>query len=430
MKYQQPYGVSDPNAPYVNGNPSTGTMGSIPPAASIEHPMRELVNMITHSGGVPNDADLHQLAKAVQSGKVVYGIDAGTANQLSVTLQPPLVEYPEGLRLCVKVLNANTGASTINVNGLGAQPINYPNGTPLKGNELAIGAIASMIYDGVEFQLQNVASNVLAAPLNYYVNDAVGDDNLFDGTSAMPSGGIHGPFRTHNRAISAAQSWNQNGYSVDIRTADGTYPPIRPAGGPNGTGGINLWGNMANPAACLIHATVDEAIFFGANGFAIRGFKVQADSVSAAPYIAAGLRLISCVVWMENCEFGACLDYHMFVDASSRLSVGGLDINMPATFVKVSGDCTRAHIMGATNSMVHFAGTQLVTVGVRSVGVWVLAANAAVCAVRYSSQTLGGAVHGQRYIAAGNGVVAGSGAVPNYYPGDVAGATSTGGQVT
>lgn len=46
MLYNQPYGISDPNASYINGNPSTGTMGSIPPALSIEHPQREIVKVI------------------------------------------------------------------------------------------------------------------------------------------------------------------------------------------------------------------------------------------------------------------------------------------------------------------------------------------------------------------------------------------------
>jgi hypothetical protein len=63
MKYQRPYGVSDPNAAYVNGNPSTGTMGSIPPAASIEYPQREIVNLITDSKFTPTDADLVSSAK-------------------------------------------------------------------------------------------------------------------------------------------------------------------------------------------------------------------------------------------------------------------------------------------------------------------------------------------------------------------------------
>ena len=78
MKYEQPYGVSDPNAPYINGNPSTGTMGSIPPAASIENPQREVVEVINRANSrgykdftdtlcaPATDADLQQLRKAIE----------------------------------------------------------------------------------------------------------------------------------------------------------------------------------------------------------------------------------------------------------------------------------------------------------------------------------------------------------------------------
>ena len=78
MKYQQPYGVSDPNASYLNGNPSTGTMGSIPPAASIEYDMREIIEVISRANsrsyvdftGAPcaaaADTDLQQLRKAIE----------------------------------------------------------------------------------------------------------------------------------------------------------------------------------------------------------------------------------------------------------------------------------------------------------------------------------------------------------------------------
>ena len=34
MKYVQPYGIADEDAPYINGDPSQGRMGSIPPAAA------------------------------------------------------------------------------------------------------------------------------------------------------------------------------------------------------------------------------------------------------------------------------------------------------------------------------------------------------------------------------------------------------------
>jgi hypothetical protein len=49
MKYNQPYGVSDTNAGYVNGNPAAGIQGSIPPAESIEYDQREVVNVIAYA---------------------------------------------------------------------------------------------------------------------------------------------------------------------------------------------------------------------------------------------------------------------------------------------------------------------------------------------------------------------------------------------
>ena len=136
MKYNQPYGVADVNASYVNGNPSTGTMGSIPPAESIEMPQRELVNLITDAGFAPTNTDLHQAAKAIQSGKLVYAADAGTANAYSISVQPPLTAYAAGQRWSFKALFQNTGPATLNVSARGARSITYPNGTPLKGNEI------------------------------------------------------------------------------------------------------------------------------------------------------------------------------------------------------------------------------------------------------------------------------------------------------
>lgn len=76
MKYQPPheYGAipgapgiynADPDASYVNGDPATAQEGSCPPAESIEHPMREIVAVVTHAGIVPDHNDLTQLRQAV-----------------------------------------------------------------------------------------------------------------------------------------------------------------------------------------------------------------------------------------------------------------------------------------------------------------------------------------------------------------------------
>jgi hypothetical protein len=65
MKYTQPFGVTDPNASYINGNPATGTAGSIPPGAAIEAPQREIVNCIVQAGLAPDPANTTQLWQAI-----------------------------------------------------------------------------------------------------------------------------------------------------------------------------------------------------------------------------------------------------------------------------------------------------------------------------------------------------------------------------
>ncbi|MEF2552039.1 hypothetical protein VQ042_11810 [Aurantimonas sp. A2-1-M11] len=67
MKYQQPFGVLDPDASYEDGNRVTGTKGSIPPAKAVEQDMRELVHLIEYAGIVPADDDLQQVRKAIET---------------------------------------------------------------------------------------------------------------------------------------------------------------------------------------------------------------------------------------------------------------------------------------------------------------------------------------------------------------------------
>src|SRR5262245_1985071 len=116
MKYNQPYGISDPNAPYINGDPSIGRAGSIPPAASIEFPQREIVNLITDAGipTPPDNADLHQLGKAVQSGQLNYKDDEGLANFYAATMVPNPGTYFGGLTVVMKIANSNTGPAMLN----------------------------------------------------------------------------------------------------------------------------------------------------------------------------------------------------------------------------------------------------------------------------------------------------------------------------
>lgn len=66
MKYQPPLGSEDPNASFVDGNDALGILGSIIPAKAIEHPQRELIDLIENGGGLLLDEDdLTQVRQAV-----------------------------------------------------------------------------------------------------------------------------------------------------------------------------------------------------------------------------------------------------------------------------------------------------------------------------------------------------------------------------
>ena len=154
MKYVQPWGISDPDASYINGDPSIARQGSIPPAAAFEHPMRELVAVITKSNFIPDSSDLTQVAKSIRSQFMNYCVDTGSVNTLSVALDPPIGAYSFGLPLHVKVANTNTGPVTIDA-GAGRVPVRKPNGTDLAAGDLPAYAIAALVYDGTVFQMIN-----------------------------------------------------------------------------------------------------------------------------------------------------------------------------------------------------------------------------------------------------------------------------------
>lgn len=231
MQYNQPYGVTDTNAPYINGNPAAGIRGSIPPAASIEYPQRELVNFITDAGIVPDNGDLHQTAKSVQSGWVIRGIDQGAVNVLSIALTPPLTGYIDGMHVWVRVAHNNTGPAVLSINGLVGCNIVRRGGGILQPGDLLADFYSLLVYNGPHnnFELYGASYApatgvpVLGANSNLYVNAATGSDTLYDGTTpgiAAP----HGPFKTINRAMQETFKYGPSVYTMTINVAAGTYP--------------------------------------------------------------------------------------------------------------------------------------------------------------------------------------------------------------
>ena len=92
----------------------------------------------------------------IQDESYTYAADTGAANAYVVTLSPVPASLVAGLEVAFKAANTNTGASTLNVNSLGATPIKKLDGaTALTSGDIVAGQIVTVVYDGTNFQMQS-----------------------------------------------------------------------------------------------------------------------------------------------------------------------------------------------------------------------------------------------------------------------------------
>jgi pantoate kinase len=82
-----------------------------------------------------------------------YGTATGT-NTKAITLSPAPSSYYEGLCFAFKNSVENTGAVTINVNGLGAKSVLKSNGSALSSGDLKANSVYTVRYNGTSFILQ------------------------------------------------------------------------------------------------------------------------------------------------------------------------------------------------------------------------------------------------------------------------------------
>ncbi|MDP2166774.1 MAG: hypothetical protein Q8J64_00395 [Thermodesulfovibrionales bacterium] len=118
-------------------NPGGGQLGSIVWAAFLN-----ALNNHRHRG-LDEDGD----------GALDYAADSGAANAYVIALAPALTAYITGMPLLFKAANANTGASTLNVNGLGVKNIKRTSGAALTVGDIKAGGLVCVVYDGTNFQL-------------------------------------------------------------------------------------------------------------------------------------------------------------------------------------------------------------------------------------------------------------------------------------
>ena len=119
-----------------------------------------------------------------------YGATTGSVNTYTLALSPAPTTYVDGMGIVVKIHVANTGASTINLNGLGAKAIVDSKGNALTSGKLRLNGTYSLKYNSTtgNFILQGSDSSGNATPADLLAGKTASTDTG-DITGTIPSKG-------------------------------------------------------------------------------------------------------------------------------------------------------------------------------------------------------------------------------------------------
>ncbi len=118
-----------------------------------------------------------------------YGTTANSGNTYTVTLEPVPAEYYSGMRVMTKINAANTGAITLNCNGLGAKSCKMPNGDDIPSGKLAANSVVTWVYNGVNFILQGSDSVGDATAADVVAGKTFSNDTLTGETGTLALSG-------------------------------------------------------------------------------------------------------------------------------------------------------------------------------------------------------------------------------------------------
>lgn len=129
-------------------------------------------------------------AAEIAEDRATYAADTGAADAYAISLSPAPSAYTAGMRVSFKAANANTGASTLDVNSLGAKALKSYDGSALAESAISADDVVLAAYNGTEFRVLTGKATTST-------------------TKAFPSGAIVGTTDTQtitNKTIDAASN--------------------------------------------------------------------------------------------------------------------------------------------------------------------------------------------------------------------------------
>jgi hypothetical protein len=217
---------------------TTIVSGAIAAIAGAPFITERLGDKLSQAGG-----DARYATKAsVQTQAATFASAAGTANALTASLTPAPAALVTGLTVVLKAANTNTGAATLNLNGLGVRAIQS------SGSALPAGAITSGLLYVLTYDTAVSAWAMVSQPTAAVASGDVGDIK-FTVLSTPPTGWLKANGQTigdgSSGGTSRANADTANLFSALWAGSTNTELPIQDGTGAGSTRGVSAAADFA-----------------------------------------------------------------------------------------------------------------------------------------------------------------------------------------
>lgn len=320
----------------------------------------------------------------------------------------------------IAIFSGGTGKliadSGVLISGLG--DVDGPAGAVDQRIAIFSGASGKLIADGgilvSSVVVDTEIREKLVAARTYYVRTDGSDSN----TGLANTAG--GAFLTIQKAIDTAAGLDLSLYAVTVQVGAGTYTGTVVLKSYIGVGPINILGDETTPANCIISVTSANAVSgTGVKGvYTLRGFELRTTTTGSSITVASGTQLT-----IQNIRFGATAAGYIHISAATYAIV-----TITGNITITAG--TDRHLFASTFGTINYSGTITVTLTGTPAFTYFAVAQRVGQIVTSSVPTFSGGATGTRYIADTNSNIYTAGGGANFFPGNVAGSTASGGQYT
>ncbi len=122
-----------------------------------------------------------------QNGSEIFGVDSSGTDAYAITLVPAPTAYTTGMVVNFTAGTLNTGAATLNVNGLGAKSLVRNFNVALVTGDILAGQAITAIYDGTNFQMQSPVTRIIGSTNGTFSAQAAGTQTITHGLGRTPT---------------------------------------------------------------------------------------------------------------------------------------------------------------------------------------------------------------------------------------------------